>query len=91
MDNYKKAFPNKYGGYGMDLRGFFATHAPEVSNAFTRNSKQVQLVQAHQPDSIGNTRSIVMHTEIEPYADYVARWAYVYADAMLKAREVQNG
>jgi hypothetical protein len=70
------AFPNAphsaLAVYGMTLRDYFAAQAMAATIS---NRREMALV------------NDVAESNEEDDTDVVARWAYVYADAMLKARE----
>jgi hypothetical protein len=86
-----KAFPStadvlKYKSLdGMDLRDYFAAHAPDMPSWFERKvlSKQgiMETVKDGQKWFQPHT-----YTENELVLDWIIRWRYEYADAMMKAR-----
>lgn len=71
---------------GMALRDYFAAKAP-APIGFPRKSEWKEWIDEHAPDSNGNTRTVRRGYVDEDGAEYLARWAYHYADAMLKARD----
>lgn len=87
-----KAFPqqdsNTYDPFkdrGMDLRDYFAAHAPDIPLWFKRKetSRQEILTTVQNGE-----RRYYPHTYIdsEPSNEYFIRWRYAYADMMMKAR-----
>jgi hypothetical protein len=87
-DDGGPAFPvesSLWQGHGMTLRDYFATHAPLPPTDFgAKTWSEQRAVPAHD-GRLGDVRLKTIVTT-ESAADYVARWSYVYADAMLKAR-----
>ena len=92
-----KAFPTDYfyddetkheimPSEGMDLRDYFASHAPEMPSWFERKSWTKQEVMQTVKDG-KNWYEPHTYTEKEPVMDWFIRWRYAYADAMMKARE----
>lgn len=71
---------------GMSLRDYFAAKAPSPIG-FHRKLEWKEQVEEHAPDSKGNTCTVIGRHVDEDGAEYLARWAYHYADAMLAARE----
>lgn len=91
ISDSEKAFPqdriDMYGirssEGGMTLRDYLAVRAPEVPVQFERKNWREREIREHSPGRFTE----VEVTKYEPPEDRQARWSYVYADAMLKARE----
>lgn len=73
-------------GPGMTLRDYFASKAPPPPKSFERASwSEMKIVPA--PEMGPGYVKEAWVTSHETDADYIARWNFTYADAMLRARE----
>lgn len=84
------AFPNGNlfpGNRGLTMRDAFAMNAPEVPQSFTRKWEDKRIVKDNGDILSAKRYTEGTQREIESYQDWVARWAYAYADAMMEARK----
>ena len=71
---------------GMDLRDYFAAHAPEVPSLYPRKEWSETILMTSYVD--GEKRyTPTSSTKTENWLDHKVRWSYAWADAMMKARE----
>lgn len=71
---------------GMSLRDYFAANAPKPPESFER-AKQTDRKPVPAPELGLGWMKAEDITIYETEADYLARWNYAYADAMLKAKK----
>ena len=74
--------------YGMDLRDYFAAHAPEVPVHFPLKRWYEQVID----ESIRDGQKWYSTKQVErkeSWFEHQIRWRYEYADAMMKAREAK--
>lgn len=73
-------------GTGLSKRELFAMHAPPPPSWFERK-KWTELREFSAPQWGKHFTQKLPVPCREPYPEFLARWAFVYADAMLKASE----
>jgi hypothetical protein len=71
---------------GMELRDYFAAHAPDIPSWFKRIETTKKEVLKSVKDG-QNWYQPHTYTDLEPMEEYFFRWRYTYADMMMKARE----
>jgi len=71
---------------GMDLRDYFAAHAPEVPLFFPKKEWSETIIATSYLN--GEKRYTPTNTtKTENWLDHKVRWSYVWADAMMEARK----
>lgn len=74
---------------GMDLRDYFAAHAPEVPTHFPIKHWYEDVVEETLKDGRPWYQAKRVERK-ETWFDHQIRWRYEYADAMMKAREKRD-
>lgn len=71
---------------GMDLRDYFAAHAPDVPSDFPYLAYKTVMKKEHVLPP-GRIREYTVEVPDESESHRIVRWRFAYADAMIKARD----
>lgn len=74
-------------GTGLSKRELYALHAPPPPSSFARK-EWTELREFSAPPWGAHFTPLLPVSCLEPYPEFLARWAFVYADAMLKASKL---